>query len=81
LKEGALPKFGGCTGWLSYVKPSLELPKIVEGGGPTGVKEPPEDGGGPAGVVEGFEAPKGLNEVFLRLSGVEGGLEEYESGT
>ena len=76
-----MPKLRGCTGWLSYVNSSLELPKIVEGGGPAGVKEPTEDGGGPAGVVEGFETLKGLKESFLRLSGVEGGLEEYESGT
>ena len=54
---------------------------MLEGGGPTGVKEPADEGGGPAGVVEGFEAPKGLNAPSLRLSGVEGGLEEYESGT
>jgi hypothetical protein len=54
---------------------------MLEGGGPTGVNEPADDGGGPAGVVEGFEAPNGLNAPFLRLSGVEGGLEENESGT
>lgn len=64
------------------MKSSLELPSMLEGGGPTGVKEPADEGGGPAGVVEGFEAPKGLNAPSLRLSGVDGcGLEEYESGT
>lgn len=55
---------------------------MVEGGGPAGVNDPAEDGGGgPAGVVEGFETLKGSKGSFLlRLSGVEGGLEENVSG-
>lgn len=31
-----------------------ELPKMLCGGGPAGVKERAEEGGGPAGVVEGW---------------------------
>lgn len=60
---------------MAFVPPSVELPKMDEGGGPAGVYEPAEDGGGPAGVVEGFVAPneKGLLDF---LSGVAGGLEE-----
>jgi hypothetical protein len=38
-----------------FPEPSWELPKIEEGGGSAGVKDPTEDGGGPAGVVEGLE--------------------------
>ena len=59
-----------------------EPPRIEDGGGSTGVKEPAEEGGGPAGVVEGLDARK-LEEprLWVRLallSGVEGigGLEE-----
>jgi len=57
---------------------NIELPKIDEGGGPAGVKEPADEGGGPAGVVEGFEPPNEkpllpLLPLFDLLSGVEGG--------
>lgn len=59
--------------WLS----SIELPRIEDGGGPAGVKDPAEEGGGPAGVVEGlFEAPKIFLLLLGFLSGVAGGLEE-----
>ena len=43
-----------------FPDPSCELPKIDDGGGSAGVKDPTEEGGGPAGVVEGF----GAKEVF-----------------
>lgn len=52
-KELCLEKDSGLSGELSI----KELPKIEEGGGPAGVKEPVDEGGGPAGVVEGIDAP------------------------
>jgi hypothetical protein len=66
---------GNDRGFIALVPPSIELPKIDDGGGPAGVYDPAEDGGGPAGVVEGFVAPNenGLPEF---LSGVDGGLDE-----
>lgn len=56
-----------------------ELPSTEDGGGPAGVNEPAEEGGGgPAGVVDGSVPPKKLLVPPPgRLSGVEGGLEEY----
>lgn len=54
-----------------------ELPYVVDGGGPWGVKEAAEEGGGgPAGVVDGLLAR--LLLLLLRdLPGVAGGLESY----
>lgn len=59
--------------------PNCELPKMVEGGGPAGVKDAPV-GGGPAGVVDGFSAislkTNPSLDRFGRESGVVGGLDE-----
>ena len=60
---------------------SCELPNTEGGGGPAGVNDLAEEGGGPAGVVDGLVAKTPyeclwLSLVCLRLSGVEGGLEE-----
>jgi hypothetical protein len=65
--------FSGCKGWPPSRESQLVFPRIDEGGGPAGVKEPADEGGGPAGVVEGSKAP----EFFEPLLGVDGGLEEY----
>lgn len=48
---------------------SWELPKTVDGGGPSGVKEFAFEGGAPAGVDET------LLKRLPDFSGVEGGLE------
>ena len=63
-------------GFKGLLVPSIELPRIEDGGGPAGVKDPAEEGGGPAGVVEGFETPNIFLPLLDFLSGVDGGLEE-----
>jgi len=74
-----------------FPEPSCELPKIDEGGGSAGVKEPTDDGGGPAGVVDGFGAKvffakpfEGFAKTLVSLppdSGVEGACGLDERGT
>ena len=63
-------------GFKGLLAPSIELPRIEDGGGPAGVKDPAEEGGGPAGVVEGFDKPNIFLPLLDLLSGVDGGLEE-----
>lgn len=60
--------------------PNCELPKIVDGGGPAGVKECVDDGGGPAGVVEACPSRVEKSGLFWKSGvcppGVDGGLED-----
>jgi len=70
--------------WVSVPVPNCELPNMLDGGGPAGVKDAPVSGGGPAGVVDGFSAISEKVDLPLEVplegcdfaSGVAGGLEE-----
>jgi hypothetical protein len=65
---------------VSVPATNCELPNMLDGGGPAGVKDAPVLGGGPAGVVDGFSAISEKVDLPREgcdfASGVAGGLDE-----